>query len=245
MSGSNYHVSFSQILETERRLKVSSILKLFSQQPCKQSSLKSFFKSFSSDETANDSHTDLNPFLSKLQDIFTAILDNETIQSLAFIAGYCVHQFFKSQKIQDCRLCLDFLTADRNLLFDPEESIKYKLIEILDRGSLKWPSDPVLDSIITVWRIIITLKQDVDIWTQFVNGKSREILIELSIRTVEDTSSETCRNRCLLCDSDGWEVLRKLVSVASNCLISNLVKNFNSQVASRVDSRKFKKLKVQ
>ena len=29
MSGSNYLVSFSQILETERRLKVSSILKLF------------------------------------------------------------------------------------------------------------------------------------------------------------------------------------------------------------------------
>ena len=120
MSGSNYHVSFSQILETERRIKVSSILKLFSQQPCKEYHLKSFFKSFTSDEAANDSHTDLNPFLSKLQDMFTAILANETIQSLAFIAGYCVHQFFKSQKFQNCRLCLDFLTADRDILFDPE-----------------------------------------------------------------------------------------------------------------------------
>ena len=59
------------------------------------------------------------------------VIDDETFQSMAFIAGYCVHQFFKSQKIQDCRLCLDFLTADRDLLFDPEESIKYKLIEIL------------------------------------------------------------------------------------------------------------------
>ena len=187
-----------------------------SQQPCKEYNVKSFFNSFTSDEATNDSHTDLNPFLSKLQDMFTAILDNETIQSLAIIAGYCVHQFFKSQKFQNSRLCLDFLTDDRDLLFDPEESIKYKLIEILDRGSLKWPPDPVLDSIITVWRIIITFKQDVDIWTQFVSEKPREILIELSIRTVEDTSSETWRNRCLLCNSDGWEVLRKLVSVASN-----------------------------
>ena len=166
--------------------------------------------------------------------MFTAIIANETIHSLAFIAGYCVHQFFKSQKFQNCRLCLDFLTADRDILFDPEESIKYKLIEILDRGSLKWPSDPVLDSIMTVWRIKITSKQDVDIWTQFVSEKPREILIELSMRTVEDNSRETRRNRCLLC-----------FSVVSNRLISNLVKNFNSEVALREDSGKLKRLKVQ
>ena len=31
MSGSNYHISFLQILETERRLKLSSVLTIFSQ----------------------------------------------------------------------------------------------------------------------------------------------------------------------------------------------------------------------
>ena len=33
LSGANYHISLCQILESERRLKVSDILNLFSQQP--------------------------------------------------------------------------------------------------------------------------------------------------------------------------------------------------------------------
>ena len=32
MSGAQYHISYSQILESERRIKLSSMLKIFSQQ---------------------------------------------------------------------------------------------------------------------------------------------------------------------------------------------------------------------
>ena len=47
MSGSNYHISYLQILETERRLKLSSVLNLFYQQS-HSSSIQTFIKSFTS-----------------------------------------------------------------------------------------------------------------------------------------------------------------------------------------------------
>ena len=101
MSGSNYHVSYGQILETERRLKISSVLKLFSQEPSsKENNLGSFIKSFTPKEDVCDSPIiDLALFLSKLQDISTIIIGCETLQSLTFIAGYCVYQYLKNKKL--------------------------------------------------------------------------------------------------------------------------------------------------
>ena len=49
MSGSNYHISYLQILETERRLKLSNILKIFaSQQDFGLYSIQTFIESYSS-----------------------------------------------------------------------------------------------------------------------------------------------------------------------------------------------------
>ena len=49
MSGAQYHISYCQVLETERRIKLSSILKLFSKKPVEDSiSLKNFLESCSS-----------------------------------------------------------------------------------------------------------------------------------------------------------------------------------------------------
>ena len=52
MSGFNYHISYLEILETERRLKLSNILKIFAgQQDTSLQSIKSFVKSFSSSDS--------------------------------------------------------------------------------------------------------------------------------------------------------------------------------------------------
>ena len=85
-------------------------------------------------------------------DTFLPILEQHTeepplsiIQSLAFIGGYAVHSLFKISK-KKCPDCLKFLTEDKVIEFVDYESA-YTLIEIIDRGSLKWPSRPVIDVI--------------------------------------------------------------------------------------------------
>ena len=59
MSGANYHVSYLQILESERRLKVSNILSLFSDQIVSTTSLQEFIQSFSSLDST-DSTSDVH-----------------------------------------------------------------------------------------------------------------------------------------------------------------------------------------
>ena len=60
MAGAQYHITFCQILESERRLKLSSILKVFSSQGAVHDlSLKEFIDSFStSKEPDNTLHTE-------------------------------------------------------------------------------------------------------------------------------------------------------------------------------------------
>ena len=106
MSGSNYHISYLQILETERRLKLSSILNIFTDQQeetCFQS-IQSFVKSFSSPYSTSDGEFNLEPFLDEVYDRSTIDCGSQLLQSLAFIAGYSVHQYLKQTK--RCHVCL-------------------------------------------------------------------------------------------------------------------------------------------
>ena len=71
MSGANYHVSYLQILESERRLKVSSILKLFScQSDASDYSVQEFIQSFSTkDSSSSELEINLDPFLNEISDL--------------------------------------------------------------------------------------------------------------------------------------------------------------------------------
>ena len=79
-----------------------------------------------------------------MDDLSRIPMNNEVLQSLSFVAGYAVHAYMKSTK---CGTCLEFLTEDKDITVDES---KYQLILIMDRGSLKWPSNIVVKSIVMV-----------------------------------------------------------------------------------------------
>ena len=117
MSGSNYHISYLQILETERRLKLSSILNIFTdQQDTSFQSIQSFVNSFSCPYSTTDGEYNLEPFLDEINDLSTIDCGSQLLQSLAFIAGYSVHQYLKQTK--PCHVCLHKLTVDKEFLLD-------------------------------------------------------------------------------------------------------------------------------
>ena len=96
MSGSNYHISYLKILETERRLKISNILKIFaSQQDSGLDSIQTFIDSFSSADVTGNDDIDVEPFLNEIDDLTSIECSSQTLQSLAFIAGYGVHKYLK------------------------------------------------------------------------------------------------------------------------------------------------------
>ena len=78
-----------------RLIKVSAILKLFSPNTPDGGSisLKEFLHSFFPSEEFNDDFLlGLDPYIEIIDEVETPVtLDTSLLQSLAFIAGYCVH----------------------------------------------------------------------------------------------------------------------------------------------------------
>ena len=95
MSGSNYNVSVCQVLESERALKLSKVLKLYNPQSVirkDKASFKQFLTTFESEpETDQDYETADNVDLTLYTSVFTnesITPSSETRQALAFIGGY-------------------------------------------------------------------------------------------------------------------------------------------------------------
>ena len=246
MSGANYKISYCQILESERRLKVSTILNVFSNRHSNDLTLSDFISSFSTttDDTASDTSIDIDIYSTVLFSLSDISLDTATLQSLAFIGSYSVHQLWKHTPI--CSMCMMCLTGDKYLHLDEPPDSKDKILEFTDRGNLKWPSDIVIDAVVLVWKIFRVIEQDNDLLIQFASGSPRKILLELSIISVEDSQCEHWRNKCSNCNLFRRDYLKRILTITSNCIIANKVKNFNSMVSSQArrkeTARKLKKL---
>ena len=101
MSGCQYNVSFCQVLESERRIKIGNILKLYQAQDDKyESSLKEFVRGFSVQQDAGVRQSDLSIYSSLLHENFEFSLTVEIRQGLAFIGEYAVHTFVRICSIQ-------------------------------------------------------------------------------------------------------------------------------------------------
>ena len=67
------------------------------------------------------------------------------VECLAFVAGYAVFSYLK--KSINCILCRKFLCTEKSLQVNDDMGSQSILIELLDRGSLKYPSSHVLECI--------------------------------------------------------------------------------------------------
>ena len=206
-------------------------------------SLKELFQSFSKppDEQLNSSLS-IYLFLSVLNIIPHMPMDTSLLQSIAFVGGCATHSYSRNS---NCGACLSMLTQDEELeIVDFED--ENKLIQLIDRGRLKWPSHIVIDTIIVVWKVFVAIENEKLLMLRFLSGLSRKILIQLATLYIEDTQSENWRNICSCCNQQGWTILHKIISVAANCILENKVRNANSiqrEHLKSIQNRKLKNLK--
>ena len=88
------------------------------------------------------------------------------------------------KRSQPCRICRDVLTIERDLLVDEVDTIsKFKLL-LSDRGGLIYPSEVVLESIVTAWKIFTGIENDSELMEIFVKGPCRKVLVDLSMNVI-------------------------------------------------------------
>ena len=94
MSGAHYHITYCQILESERRLQLSNILKLFStklksEEFVKPLSLENYIKTFAENVCgeSSDSYFDFQLYLETLELIPRPQINSSQVECLAYVAG--------------------------------------------------------------------------------------------------------------------------------------------------------------
>ena len=118
-----HHISYIQIIESERQLKISNFLKMFSDRQDTSQSIQTYVNSFTSPPTSSDDQIVVEPFLDGIDDILSIEYSQQILQSLAFIGGYSVYQFLKGFV---CRMCTDMLSYDKCFILDSDSISQFK-----------------------------------------------------------------------------------------------------------------------
>ena len=122
------------------RLQVSRMLNLY-QSSAGQIYVQDFIKRFSNfsvydpDSSAISLQTQVR-IMNQIPNLEAIDYDTQTLQALAFMTGFAMHQ-----RSNTCPIFLDYLTTDKELMIDLPKESRFAYLEIVDRGSLQWPSD--------------------------------------------------------------------------------------------------------
>ncbi|XP_054707146.1 protein eyes shut homolog [Uloborus diversus] len=143
MSGGNYHVSVQQLLESERKLRLKSILQLHSNKfgniPIKNLVLEicGNEQSESIEERCDLLYSDIFENFDHTQ------VTADDIEILTFIGGYCVHKLNV-----ECPQCKIYFQSSKNVSLEDNMETNSNLLSVnyfayINRGGLKLPSEKV------------------------------------------------------------------------------------------------------
>jgi hypothetical protein len=228
LAGTNYHVSVKEIMESEKKLTLISLLHVVSASKG-TISLTDFISQCceSLDENALQHNV-----TSEFSGIFIMcdkmeVSDSES-KSLVFIAGYVGYKLVTNKV--DCELCKGELVTCQQLQVDlPLDQTSY--IADLDRGGLKWPTDLLVEAVtqmFLVFRCVISSTYEQQFL--FANNQ-RSLLIQLFSNRLADCG--LLEGKCI-CGKTICDLLTISMKTVANIFLNNYCKrSADKQVKSK------------
>lgn len=224
MSGSCYHVSVSQVLESEKRLKIISILKL-------KSSLYGEFSLHDFSLNLNESSKEI-PFN---ENLLVAIeksryveIDTNTACVLFYIAGYISHSILKY--VKGCTKCKEVIALDKELTTQGLQDERNSYLLNLCRGGLKQPTDFIYLIVVEGYTLFQTLISS-EFENEFLNGTNHRAIfmniLEIKIEEIGVNFSDKCT-----CGVDTLAIVRKVCHILGNIFGNNYSKIMNNNTLS-------------
>ena len=222
MSGCNYNVSISQVMESEKKLKILNALKI-KKTDSTTSSL--FLKSLSPEiQKVSPITLEGSKFMDICDDISEDTFNNDNASALIYVSGYV--SFAVSKKVS-CGYCVSRLSASKLLDIEFDENAS-AYINIIDRGGLKWPTDFVYSICVNTFmifeQIISKLENE---FLQHFNQKGVLMSCSYAYNT-EFHYDEVCS-----CSISTHQLIRLIISVISNILLNNYCKINNNYLADK------------
>jgi len=238
MSGTNYNVSVTQIMESEKKLKIMSLMKVVS---CDKGilTLKDFITGCqteleSMESNAPTADTCLTPFLSLLNDCDAIVISDAEMSAIVFIAGYVGFKLKSKIPCIDCQL---ELLTQRTLECDYPTDVTFDYLSNIDRGRLTWPTDLTVDLVvqtIIVFKCITGSKYG----KLFVTaGSQRSVVAQLALERCQQVSDLTFQ--CSTCNSTMTDLAQLCIKIVCNISLNNYTKRLSDH---KTQSKTLKKL---
>ena len=164
MSGGNYHVSVTQITESEKKkLRIMSVMNVVTRgggHLTLRDFIASCQKEAASVETATSAAdgAQLSQFSSVIVDCDSILISDAEMSSIVFIAGYVGFKLKSKLSCIDCRL---ELLTDRALECDFPRDESFNYLASIDRGGLTWPTELMVEIVaqtIIVFKCLVSAK---------------------------------------------------------------------------------------
>lgn len=228
LAGSQYNISLQQLFECENKLRVQSALRLkLKTKTFGEIELRDF--AFESDIIdIEDVDNDFITIRVEPSDIPNA---KTYVPVLIYLAGYCVHSVFKRKK---CLSCKELHLLDKELSLN----IDYDFLKNLDRGSLMFPQEHVVNTVL--YNYIVLNKLCFEYETKFLNmQKHRNIATSIALSLVNENDivqfDVFCENL-----HNVSNFIKKVIWISTNILSNNFCKKKNDKVVSASRQKKKK-----
>ena len=230
MSGANYFVSFKQLLESEHKLKVTSLLK-HSRLPQNLSDVLDF-----RDSDLNTSPSDVESIFPLDYELLDLNLTKSEMQVVFFVAGYIGHNL---KKKVNCETCKNWLTTSNVMPSIEAENPSEYFVEI-NRGNLTSPSNNLYLLCVYAYCIFNEIKSSDD-FSKFLSSFSPRTIFINSVVKFISSSSSTNSILCI-CQEAHPSIVQRVLTAFFNTLSCNLVRNLKAS-STIPDSQKLKKIK--
>lgn len=239
MSGTNYNISVTQIMESEKKLRLMSVMKLVS---CgdRVFTLTDFIASFQSEIDYIDHvpHTDdddnVKIFSTVVDDCDDLLISDGEISGIVFIAGFVGYKMKAKIGCIDCRV---ELMTERVMECDYPEDKSFEYIAKIDRGRLTWPTDLMVDIVV---QSVITFKCLISkehVKSFSTTQKQRSVMMKLALSRC--TKVLSLDHKCLACNTCFTELAKMCIKTVSNICLNNFAK---SLADCKTKSKTYRKL---
>jgi hypothetical protein len=223
MSGANFFISEKQLLESEKKIKLVSLMK---------NSGIHLHDFLSDEENTDEEIIDDYLMLPDLQNVPPVVLEAEEIQIIYYVSGYCSKR--AKEMTSHCEDCKSLFLCSHEM---PEIGDQSAFFEMINRGKLQAPSDQLFNIACIAYEVFCQLKRT-DQFMNFLNSSNPATsFVNLIHSKLPDL------NVCFICRK-GHEcdlVLRRVLLAFFNTLSRNFVRNL--QIAKPSDHRNIAKLR--
>lgn len=229
MSGANYNISIVQILESEKKLKIMSLLKLnsaklgdFKIRDIMGHKGEEHTGELENNEGGNENNY-LDTFSSIIEEYEMVEVSESNMMSLIYIAGYVARGV---ERGINCDKCRSLLSYDRPLECDNQCAETTVYLKILDRGGLKWPTDFVLRVTVCTFKVFQCLIS-INYENEFLKIRNQRHALQCLSCDALGIVNSVCE-----CGVSSDYMVKRATYILANIMLNNYCKIKQSDAAS-------------